>query len=830
MRGNMRGNREKINTGRVWLFLAFFLPFLTMLVLFAVKGIYPFGDRSFLSADLYHQYMPFFCELLRKVRGGESLWYSFRLGIGSNFFALFVYYLASPFHILSLLVPGDHLIDFIGYMIVVKVGLCGLTCCIYLREHFHTKEAGCVLFSCFYALSGFMAAYNYNIMWVDCVILLPLIVLGLERLVKEGRCGLYCITLALSIWTNYYISIMICIFLVLYFGLLLLTSKRRLRSVGLFALFSLLAGGMAAALLVPEVCAILQTDFGDVSIPDGVESYFSILDVLARHCVCVQTERGLDHWPNIYCGSAVMMLLPMYLMNSRISVREKFLRLLLAGFFLLSFGTNVLDFFWHGMNFPDSLPARQSFIYIFLVLVMCYEAYLRVEEVEERQIVFGYALAACFLLFCEKFVEQEDFETGVMLLTFGFVTVYAVLLYLYRTREDHAVRRGIAIVAFAAVVAESGINTWDTSIATTSRSTYLGQIEDYQALYDVTKEREESFYRLEKFSRKTKNDGTLAGYPSASIFSSTMNSSVMDMYKKLGMRYSKVFYGFDGATALTAALLNVNYMFGAPGKYENSLYNCLAQSGEVSLYACSYTLPFGYVAPEGFDLPDNSRAIGLQNELVEELGVSGALFTDADAHASGDDVTLTAEEGGIYYAILTAGGTGKVTYIGGGTEEETFSDLKNGSILYLGYLEKGQSITLTNGDDGDETPKIQADIYRMDEEVLSEALSVLSKQHLENVEWESDSLSGDLSLESPGRLILSIPYEDGWRVTINGEEVQGESFGGCLMAFDLEAGDYRIEMHYVPKGLYAGALISIVSILLFAVLQFFSQKPVDRIP
>jgi uncharacterized membrane protein YfhO len=193
-------------------------------------------------------------------------------------------------------------------------------------------------------------------------------------------------------------------------------------------------------------------------------------------------------------------------------------------------------------------------------------------------------------------------------------------------------------------------------------------------------------------------------------------------------------------------------------------------------------------------------------------------------------VTLTAEEGGIYYAILTAGGTGKVTYIGGGTEEETFSDLKNGSILYLGYLEMGQSITLTNGDDGDETPKIQADIYRMDEEVLSEALSVLSKQHLENVEWESDSLSGDLSLESPGRLILSIPYEDGWSVTINGEEVQGESFGGCLMAFDLEAGDYRIEMYYVPKGLYAGVLISIVSILLFAVLQFFSQKPVDRIP
>jgi uncharacterized membrane protein YfhO len=172
--------------------------------------------------------------------------------------------------------------------------------------------------------------------------------------------------------------------------------------------------------------------------------------------------------------------------------------------------------------------------------------------------------------------------------------------------------------------------------------------------------------------------------------------------------------------------------------------------------------------------------------------------------------------GGIYYAQLTAGGTSKVTYIGGKTEEETFSDLKNGSILYLGYLEKGQSITLTNGNDDDETPKIQADIYRMDEEVLSEALAALSAQHMENVEWESDCLSGDLSLESPGRLILSIPCEKGWTVTINGEETEGELFGGCLMAFDLEAGEYRIEMHYVPEGMQAGILVSAFSIVLFA--------------
>lgn len=825
----MKQNGKRFCAKKASLFPAFLLPTLIMLAIFVINGIYPFGDRSFLSGDLYHQYMPFFSELLRKVRSGEGLGFSYNVGIGSNFLALFVYYLASPAHILALLVSEEHLIEFIGYLTVIKVGLCGLTACLYLRRHFATKDFATVLFSCFYAFCGFMAAYNYNIMWLDCVVLLPLILLGLERLVKEGKCTLYCVTLALSIFTNFYLSIMICIFLVLYFVLLLVvTEKQRLRGIGYFFLFSLLAGGMAAALLIPEVCAILQTDFGDMDFPEKIESYFSVLDMLARHCVCVYTERGLEHWPNIYCGSAVLMLIPMYLTNRSIPIREKFCRMALAGFLLLSFSTNLLDFIWHGLNYPDSLPARQSFLYSFLVLVMCYEAYSRVQETEPQQILYGYLAAAGFLLFCEKFITHEDFEPGVKLLTLAFVTLYAVLLYLYRTRESRDVRRGIAVVALTAVLAECGINTWDTSIANTSRSAYLSQQEDYRALYELAKEREEGFFRLEKFSRRTKNDGTLAGYPTASVFSSTMNSYVMDMYERLGMRHSKVYYCFDGATALTSALLNVSYMFGDSDEYENSLYHLTGTSGEVRLYACEATLPFGYVAPVGFDLPDSLQAIRLQNRLVEQLGVSGKLFINAGAVESGKDVRLTAKEGGVYYAVLTAGGSGKVTYIGGSTAEETFGDLKKGAVLYLGYLEQGQSITLTDGAEEEEAGAVRAEIYRMDETVLAETLELLSRQHMENVEWESDWIRGELTLQEAGRLIVSVPYEDGWTVRINGEETEGELFGGCLMAFDLEAGEYSLEMHYVPKGLYAGIAVSAVSMGGFVCLTLLKKKKQRR--
>ena len=69
------------------LLFAWGIPAGIMLILFVACGIYPFGDRSFLYMDMYHQYMPFFSEFMEKVKAGENLYYSWNLGVGSNFLA-----------------------------------------------------------------------------------------------------------------------------------------------------------------------------------------------------------------------------------------------------------------------------------------------------------------------------------------------------------------------------------------------------------------------------------------------------------------------------------------------------------------------------------------------------------------------------------------------------------------------------------------------------------------------------------------------------------------------------------------------------------------------
>ncbi len=154
-----------------------------------------------------------------------------------------------------------------------------------------------------------------------------------------------------------------------------------------------------------------------------------------------------------------------------------------------------------------------------------------------------------------------------------------------------------------------------------------------------------------------------------------------------------------------------------------------------------------------------------------------------------------------------------------GALERDYSDLKIHALLYVGYLEEGQTVTFCNDDDSDETPEFGLEAYRMEEEVLEEVLTLLSERHLEQVSYDSTHISGQLELTESGRLILSVPYEKGWTVKVNGEEQEPALVGGCLMALDLEPGSYQIDLTYVPYGLKQGIVLSGVSILAFAGIQ-----------
>lgn len=95
---------------------------------------------------------------------------------------------------------------------------------------------------------------------------------------------------------------------------------------------------------------------------------------------------------------------------------------------------------------------------------------------------------------------------------------------------------------------------------------------------------------------------------------------------------------------------------------------------------------------------------------------------------------------------------------------------------------------------------------------------------MENVTVSDDTVRGTLSMDKEGLLIISIPYEKGWKVQINGEEQKPELFADCFMSFSLEAGEYEIVMTYTPYGVWAGAFLSVVSLGILGYLIYKKQQ------
>ena len=801
------------------LLAAFFVPVLVLVVIFAQRGIFPFGEECFLRTDMYHQYAPFFSEFQYKLTHGGSLLYSWDIGMGVNFSALYAYYLASPMNWLVALCPRQFLIEFMTVLIVIKTGLSGLFFTWYLRKHTGTREFGSCFFGIFYALSGYMAAYSWNIMWLDCILLFPVILFGLERLVKEKKGMVYCIALGLSILSNYYISIMICIFMVIYAAVLVILyppkkGKEFAATAGRFTLYSLLAGGLAAVVLLPEIYALQATASGNFDFPKTVSSYFSIFDMIARHMGNVQTEIGLDHWPNIYCGVAVLMLLLLYLGNKNIKIKEKAVYFSLLLFFYASFSVNVLNFIWHGFHYPNSLPCRQSFIYIALVLVMCYKAYLELKNTPWKHIVMAFWGAAAFVILAEKLVDNEEqFHFAVFYAAILFLALYTGCIYLYHSRKW--CRDGVLLAVLGLVFCESAVNMAVTSIPTTSRTAYVKDNEDTMLLADSI--RSSVFYRIEKGESRTKNDGAWMNFPSASLFSSVASAAMSDFFKSVGCESSTNAYSVKGSTPFIDALFATRYGIYPDQQPADGLKEQIGRQGSMWFYENKYTLPVGFVMPQDMEtnwVLDSGNPANVQNDLSSVLGVSN-LLVPAEGVSEGKKLTFTADASGDYYVYVT---NKKVEEVSAeiGERSLSFDNVDRGYFLELGYLPKGQEVIFQSKTDGN--PAMQAEIWRFDPEAMEEIYQCLSKSPLELSSWTDTGLAGSINTPEGGTMFTSIPYDKGWKIWVDGTAVSGRPVFDAFLGVDLEPGEHKIRLSYEPQGLKTGAVITGVSAAAVAVL------------
>ena len=811
---------------------AFGLPFFICVIICIGNGVYPFGDNCILHIDMYHQYCPFFTEFLNKLQSGGSLQYSWNLGLGSDFVSLYAYYLASPLNFLILLCPKSHVIEFMTLLIILKISASGLTFFLYIRHHYklvgkdgrmHKNQViPAIVFSTAYALSGFVAAYSWDIMWMDCIALFPLIMIGLERLVQEKKAGLYYITLALCIFCNYYISIMICIFLVFAFVLLFFSQKKGKGGAVLrFGWYSLLAGASSAILLLPEIAVLSVSGSAEGGFPKTAEFYFNILAELGRGAAVTSVYTGNDHWPNLYAGAFSLFLVWIYVLNRRISWKEKVPRIAMLAFFLVSFAENQLDYIWHGMHFPQALPGRQSFLYSFVLLSMGFAAVRKRKGTKIWHIAVAAIVSMMLLLLSGWYGDETVTEPVSLVITALFICVYAVTFVLTKITGK---KRRLAFAQFAVfvAVAELAINMAATGFGTTSRVAYTEKQTDYENLLKTAKEDNEEtgsgFYRVEDTERKTKNDDSLYGYASATIFSSLMNLDVSHLFQSLFMEGGKNFYCYNGATPLSSSLFSVKYMLSDSALEESPYRTLIGGSGSSFLYRNNYSLPLGFVMDEqaiaNWTSSTADRMASL-NSLTSALGAEGQMLYPATcvADANAGDTTIDIAEDGYYYAdyVSCTSDTLTVNRSDGWTKQ--YSKTSHRYLIELGECKAGDEIHILNSN----MESIEFQVYQLNEKVVQQAFDTLNAQTMQLTDMTDRKIEGKIQVQNAGRLILSVPADEGWTLYVDGKETEIEPLADALAGVHLEKGSYTIKLCYTTPGLKVGAGISLGAVMLFLI-------------
>lgn len=433
--------------------IAFMVPFGILSLSFALLGIYPFGNRQVLVIDAWNQYYPFLVELNRKLRSGESLLYSWRLGMGSDFVSLMAYYLASPLNLLLILFPESILKEIFTLFILIKTGLAGSFCACALNR-INAEEAGSrekggkqrsgrekerkqrgrkgqemtgtpgrdkscygvIIFSTFYALCGWNIGYYWNIMWLDTFALLPLVALGICLLVREKKFKLYTISLALAILANYYIGIMVCIFTAIFFFVqcfLRQNSRKELwNNLKNIILYSILAIMMSAVVLLPTMVTLghaYESSSGpakQLTARGWLENFSNLFAYLEP------TQMG-GH-PYLYSGVVCILLLIVYCRLPKVFRREKGAYLSAILFVFAGTNINILNYIWHGFHGANSLPYRFTFIFSFLLVIPAYRAYRDLDTLRRKDWkIVCIAGGLCWLLVAADRLYRFGKESGV---------------------------------------------------------------------------------------------------------------------------------------------------------------------------------------------------------------------------------------------------------------------------------------------------------------------------------------------------------------------------------------------------------------------------------
>lgn len=619
--------RRKINY--VW--VAPIITFVLLGIIYALGGIYPFGVNSTAFSDGINQYVPMLAEFSRKIKEGGSLFYTWNMGAGTNFWSNLTYYLSSPLNLLSLFYAPAESYKAFSLITLFTPCVTALTFGIFLKYMYKKNDFSVIIFSVLWAFSGFMITNCFFTSWYAAIIYFPLVILGLQRLM-DGKSGwLYSLFLGLTILSNFYIGWMVCIFCVIYFVYCFISDEDVVyegvtapkenegegngeETVNIFAIFknsyllssilkfafaSFLGGALSAVFTLPMVFTLQNTGKGTVE--PKVFNITEIWSLLASHVYPVKNIYHTLVSPDIifcFAGLLSIILCVAYFFSKGISRRKKIGNLFLLGVMWASITFHAVSFVWHGFGEPAGLMYRFAFVYTFVIIKIAFEMFAEIEKISK----IGVLISLCFIgagifgFYKNEMTYDLIWSVGLAVKIAVFALLFAIAVLLIKLKSKKQIISAVLTVLVAAeclTLNLENINKTDMSTIYTGKNTVSELLANSDKKdYDVVSltNKPNGFYEMMQY-------GLSYGYRSLEMYSSMADNNFVLSASNMGA-YSNRLNSENGATETTPVfnlLFPTKYIIDGRGRLnENEFHKKLSEKDSYVLYENNYTMPFMY--------------------------------------------------------------------------------------------------------------------------------------------------------------------------------------------------------------------------------------------
>ncbi|MDD4094980.1 MAG: YfhO family protein [Oscillospiraceae bacterium] len=850
---------------------SFFLPAFIMLFAFLPIGVFWGGPKSTLLVDGKLQYVSFFSDYARQLKNFDPPFFSRFFGPGLSFFGTWAYYLSSPVNLILVLFPESRLLDAIYLITLIKIGLCGLSFNVFVQRGLRIRNLSSLMFSTAYALCGTVIYNADNLQWLDGIIWLPILVLGIERIYERGRCAYLPFVLTILIVSNFYSAVLCAPFCVLYVIYVMVRSSRDgfVGKRGVFFIRVLssafLGVGMAAIVLVPAYYS-LHSDMNLIgqSFPKLERSANPLISIAEM----TFARKGYIYYeghPKIYSGLLALVLIPLFARAKSIPGRYKWLSFGFLMLLFVVFHVSSLNFLFHGLDYVSWYPFRYAFIFSFLLIKMGAEGYrdggFRYGQNKKYFIIIltGFVVFYMLPIGLYGLPDNRIISLVIFLMNMFFIIFYVVLL-------DKKKRVPLFLLLVLAVELFFNTAYIEKNVDEYAHySSYNDWINRSDQIRRIAAENE-SGDGVDRIALRTDtlsaNDPALLGIEGIDYFSSMGKSGMTHTLQKMGyIQYISHICDVsdNGGTILSDALLSISGEIVENSPVGRTPYlPSLFPSRHLTVRDSAYEPIFikhQVALPRAFCVNDDILKFDSEQARSGPMEYNDQLLSHMLGHPVNTSAELSAVAGFVNATLHTAPG-GWDVYIpedpnqyssitieitGQGERVPIYlycelvikEDPNNDSDISLNVENEGGSFCVKAYDPTDSVVFLSIGAYpegspvrvtipfiycapafrylrffSQSEAEVQRAVAPLLDDPVDFRWTDPDSFCLKSRSETPQIIFISIPHDSGWHAEIDGKPEEILNLAGGFMGIRVPAGEHETDFSFFPEGLRAGFVIS----------------------